>query len=97
MAASPEVGVAQRVDRAARDGRPHKKVSITLPADLLEQIQDRVGPGNLSRHLSEVLEDDERRRALRDWLDHMDAEHGPIPAEAVEEVRRRWATAREVL
>lgn len=97
MATSTDPGTSGRVHRVTREARPHKKVSVTLPADLLDQIKERVGPGNLSRHLSEVLEDDERRRALRDWLDHMDAEHGPIPEEALEEVRRRWPTAREVL
>jgi Arc/MetJ-type ribon-helix-helix transcriptional regulator len=97
MAASTDTEPSDRIHRVGRDPRPHKKVSVTLPADLLEQIKERVGPGNLSRHLSEVLEDDERRRALREWLDQMDAEHGPIPADAVEEVRRRWPTAREVL
>ena len=97
MAASTDTGPPGRIHAAGRDLRPHKKVSVTLPADLLDQIKERVGPGNLSRHLSEVLEEDERQRALRDWLEHMEAEHGPIPAEAVEEVRRRWRTAREVL
>jgi len=97
MAASTDTATSGPVSEAGRDPRPHKKVSVTLPADLLDQIKERVGPGNLSRHLSEVLEEDERQRALRDWLEHMEAEHGPIPAEAVEEVRRRWPTAREVL
>jgi hypothetical protein len=97
MPASPEGTVARRTHRVAGGAGVHKKVSVTLPADLLDQIRDRVGPGNLSRHLADVLAEDERRVALRSWLDQMEAEHGPIPDEAIEEVRRRWPTARVVL
>ena len=97
MAASSGTKAPRRAHRVAGGGRAYKKVSVTLPADLLDQIRERVGPGNLSRHLSEVLEEDERRLALRGWLDQMEAEHGPIPEEAIEEVRRRWPTARVVL
>lgn len=97
MAASTAKSATRRAHRVAGSARPYKKVSVTLPADLLDQIRERVGPGNLSRHLSEVLEEDERRLALRGWLDQMEAEHGPVPEEAIEEVRRRWPTARVVL
>jgi Arc/MetJ-type ribon-helix-helix transcriptional regulator len=97
MAASAARSTTRRAHRVAGGARPYKKVSVTLPADLLDQIRERVGPGNLSRHLSEVLEEDERRLALRVWLDQMEAEHGPVPEEAIEEVRRRWPTAHAVL
>jgi len=30
---------------------------------------------------------------LRAWLADQDAEHGPVPAETIEEVRRQWLDA----
>ena len=53
--------------------------------------------GRREQHVAEFASTVRGLLALRDWLDHMDAEHGPIPEEALEEVRRRWPTAREVL
>lgn len=73
------------------------KVSVTLPTELLDEIRGRVGTGNLSRHVADVLAEDERRLALRDYLDEAEATSGPLPAEAIEEVRRRWPAAAPVL
>lgn len=81
----------------AGGARPFKKVSVTLPADLLEQVRERVGPGNLSSYIAEALEENERRVALGEWAEAMEAEHGPPSEEDLEEVRRRWPAARSVL
>jgi hypothetical protein len=73
-----------------RGARPYKKVSVTLPADLLDEIRERVGPGNLSRYLTEAAEQKRRHEALDEWIARMEDEHGPIPEHAVEEAERRW-------
>jgi len=36
------------------------------------------------------MEAQERRDALRDWLAGQDAEHGSIPEEIMQEVRKQW-------
>lgn len=68
----------------------YQKVSITLPAPLLEQVRQRVGTRGLSRFVTVALEREERRIALSEWLADMDDRHGPVPAAVMEEVRREW-------
>jgi len=70
--------------------RTHRKVSVRLPAELLDDIEDRVGPRNVSRYIAETVAENQRRLALREWLDLMDATHGPVSAEAEESARRSW-------
>jgi hypothetical protein len=71
----------------------YAKVSVTLPASLLERIKSRVGDRGVSRYVAEALEAEERRDALRAWLAAQDAEFGPIPTEVMDEVRRAWLDA----
>jgi post-segregation antitoxin (ccd killing protein) len=68
----------------------YAKVSVSLPAGLLERARDRVGSRGLSRYVAQAMEAQERREALQDWLAGQDAEHGPIPDEIMQEVRREW-------
>jgi hypothetical protein len=71
----------------------YAKVSVSLPASLLERIKARVGDRGVSRYVAQALEAEERREALRSWLAAQDAEFGPIPPEVMEEVRREWLDA----
>ena len=68
----------------------YAKVSVTLPASLVERIKARVGARGVSRYVAHALEEEERREALRAWLTEQDVEHGPLPDEAMEQVRREW-------
>ena len=68
----------------------YAKVSVTLPAGLVERIRGRVGARGLSGYVAETLEDQERRSALRAWLADQEAEYGPIPSDMLEEVRSEW-------
>lgn len=70
----------------------YQKVSITVPEPLLEQVRQRVGERGLSHYVARALEHEERRVALDEWLSDMDREHGPVPHEVMEEVRREWPT-----
>jgi Arc/MetJ-type ribon-helix-helix transcriptional regulator len=68
----------------------YAKVSLSLPSALVERIRARVGPRGVSRYVAQALEAEERREALRAWLAREDVEHGPVPVEIMEEVRRQW-------
>ena len=68
----------------------YAKVSVSLPAGLLERIRRRVGTRGLSQYVTRALEAEERREALRAWLAGQEAEDGPIPDAVMEEVRRQW-------
>jgi len=68
----------------------YAKVSVTLPAGLLERIRQRVGARGLSGYVARALEEEERREALQAWLTSQDAEFGPIPDEVMAEIRAAW-------
>ena len=68
----------------------YAKVSVTLPTPLLDRIKGRVGSRGLSSYVAQALEAQERREALRAWLEEQDAIYGPVPDEVLEEVRQRW-------
>ncbi len=74
----------------------YAKVSVSLPAPLLERIKTRVGSRGVSGYVAEALEREERRQALRDWLAGQEQEHGAIPDEVMQEVRRQWLGADSV-
>jgi len=60
------------------------------------------GPSGLSafvtKSLQRQLEEERRRQALRDCLDEMDNEYGPLTPEEIEEGRtwfREWSSTQE--
>lgn len=68
----------------------YAKVSVTLPSPLLERIRAKVGTRGLSGYVARALEAEERRVALRAWLEAQDVEHGAVPDEVMDQVGREW-------
>lgn len=68
----------------------YSKVSVTLPSPLLERIRAKVGTRGVSGYVARALEAEERRVALRAWLEAQDVEHGAVPDEVMEQVQREW-------
>ena len=62
-----------------------KKVTITLPVELLESMKQHTD--NVSGYLTELAERAERRRLLREELDHYQAESGPFSDAEMAEAR----------
>ena len=62
-----------------------KKVTITLPAELLESIKTHTD--NVSGYLTELAERAERRRLLREELDRYQEEFGAFTDEEMAEAR----------
>jgi len=71
----------------------YAKVSVSLPAPLVERIKEKVGSRGVSRYVAQALEHEERREGLRQWLADQDQAHGPVPDEVMQEVRRQWLGA----
>ena len=71
----------------------YAKVSVSLPAPLVERIKEKVGSRGVSRYVAQALEHEERREALREWLADQDRAYGPVPDEVIQEVRRQWLGA----
>ena len=64
------------------------KRSITLDADLDEQLTRRFGDGGKSRFLNDAARAALARVQILELLDEMDAEEGPIAQEIIDEVAR---------
>lgn len=62
-----------------------RKVTITLPAELLESMRSHTD--NVSGYLTELAERAERRRLLREELDRYQEEHGSFTDEELGEAR----------
>jgi post-segregation antitoxin (ccd killing protein) len=62
-----------------------KKVTITLPVELLESMKSHTD--NISGYLTELAERAERRRLLREELDRYQEEYGAFTDEEMTEAR----------
>lgn len=73
---------------------PVRKWSISIEESLARRVEGRVDDRGLSAYVAKALQheldrEDERRR-LREYLDELDAEFGPVPAEMIEAARAQW-------
>ena len=66
------------------------KVSISLDDDVLAEARRRAGRRELSAFINEALRRQLQHDRIREFLDEMEAKHGPIPEELREEARKIW-------
>ncbi|MFC8846944.1 MULTISPECIES: hypothetical protein [unclassified Micromonospora] len=71
-----------------------KKVTITLPAELLESMKTHTD--NVSGYLTELAERAERRRLLREELDRYQGESGTFTDEEMAGARALLHGAEEI-
>ncbi|MER7403076.1 CopG family transcriptional regulator [Streptomyces sp. NPDC000070] len=82
-----------------------RKVTVTIPEDLLDEIRAEAAERGLSAYVAEALRFKRDRDRLRELVDWLQEEHGPVTdnehAEALEaladldaEHERRHATAK---
>ena len=72
----------------------YEKVSVTLPKALVESARRRAGDRGFSAYVAEGLRMAEHMADLDEFLDAHRKQHGPIPDELMEEVRRAWPDPR---
>lgn len=70
---------------------PKEKVTVTLDAENLAALRSLVGPRSLSASIDRAIAAEVARRrhlaAVDEWLDELEAAHGPIPPQTLE-----WAS-----
>jgi len=69
---------------------PAAKLSISIPSNLAEAIRERVGPRGMSRFIAKAIEHELEREQLRAYLDELDENFGPVPQQAIAELRKAW-------
>jgi Arc/MetJ family transcription regulator len=72
---------------------PTEKVSLTLEEDLVAAARDAAGKRGFSSYVNLALRRQLQRDRAIELLDELEAEHGPIAADVMEEVRAEWPDA----
>ena len=67
-----------------------QKVSVSMPAELVEAIRAEAGAGGFSRYVTDAAQRRFRRDGLRKLLDELEAEHGPVDEAGVREAMAEW-------
>jgi hypothetical protein len=79
------------VDESSRlhSGRV-RKVSVSMPEALAEAVRARTGAGGFSRYVTEAVDRELRHDLLGDLIEELEATHGPVPQELLDEAVREW-------
>jgi hypothetical protein len=67
-----------------------QKVSVSMPADLVDLVRARTGAGGFSRYVTDAVQLQFNHDLLGDLLDELEEEFGQVPAEVREQTRRMW-------
>lgn len=67
-----------------------RKWSVSIEEDLPKRVEEQVGGRGLSGFVARAVDHELERDALRGYLDDLDAEFGPVPADLVEDFDSRW-------
>ncbi len=67
-----------------------EKVSLTIEADILHRVRDRVEPGKLSAYATAALRRQLERDGLDDLIDELVEVNGPLDADAVARYIDEW-------
>lgn len=86
-ARSPDLGRLRLVGRA-------RKVSVSMPEDLTAAVQERVGRGEFSQYVTEAVAKQLELDLLGELATLLEAEHGPVSEDALDEARLLWPDAR---
>lgn len=58
-----------------------KKITVTLPEDLLEEVRADIDARGLSAYIAEAVRAQRDRDLLGELVDRLEQEHGPVTAE----------------
>lgn len=67
-----------------------EKVSLTIEAEVLSRVRDRVEAGKLSAYATLALRRQLERDGLEDLISELVEVHGPLDDEAVARFSREW-------
>ena len=67
-----------------------EKVSLTIEADVLHRVRERVEPGKVSAYATLALRRQLERDGIDDLIEELVEVHGPLEAEAVARYVDEW-------
>lgn len=86
---SPDIAAGHLVAQAKHVGAA-RKVSVSMPEDLTEAVQRRVGRGKFSQYVTEAVTRQLELDLLAELSELLTAEHGSVPEEYLAEARAAW-------
>lgn len=75
---------------ALQHGGVAQKVSVSLPAELIETVRAHTGAGGFSRYVTEAVRKRVQHDLLGELVDELEAEYGPVPDEIRAQTRETW-------
>lgn len=76
---------------------PATRITITVDADVLDELKSRVGPGEVSSYVVDALRARLRKDPILELLDKLDEMYGPLTDEEIAEGEQWWTEANELL
>jgi len=70
----------------------YEKRSITVPRDVVDDVNSVMGPGNFSAYVTEALRRQVQRDKLAQLISELTAEHGPVTAAEYEQALEELTT-----
>lgn len=67
-----------------------KKWSVSVEQNLAQRVESRVGDRGLSGFVARAVENELERDLLDDFLTELDAQHGTVRPDLVEEFDAKW-------
>lgn len=83
-------GERRRGGEARESRTPMRKVSVTLPAELTDAVQERVGRGEFSSYVAEAVARQLELDRLGELVQGLEEEYGPVPEEYLREAEAAW-------
>jgi hypothetical protein len=90
VGAHPPDIVTDHIVAEVKYAGPARKVSVSMPEDLTEAVQRRVGPGKFSQYVTEAVTRQFELDLLDELSELLTSEHGPVPGEYLVEARAAW-------
>jgi hypothetical protein len=72
---------------------PVKKISVSLPAELVDEARCQAGKAGLSAFIAAAVEKELRSHKLKEALDWFDKTYGPPTQEDIDWAERAWQEA----
>ncbi|MGI8427163.1 MAG: CopG family transcriptional regulator [Actinomycetota bacterium] len=72
------------------EGPGTRKVSVSLPAELTDEVRRRAGARGFSKYVAGAVRRQVERDDLAKLVADMDAANGPVPAEVLESIDGLW-------
>jgi hypothetical protein len=70
----------------------YQKISISMPADVIERLKERAGPRGVSAYVNDAVQHRLQMDGLAELVAEMEAEHGPADRVEVQRIIDEYFT-----